>query len=73
MQTGLRGQSAVDALPAAVKKALVREVGGLVGHRGALGDVEAEIEIAQAPGAAQLELFEDREDARGPRFVGPLK
>src|SRR5512141_1393876 len=52
-----------DALPAPVEEALVRQVPGLVGHRRALGDVEAEVEVAQAPAPAQLELLEDREDS----------
>ena len=39
------------------------QVAGLVGHRRALGDVEAEVEIAQPPGPTQLELLEDGEDA----------
>ena len=41
------------------EQALVRQEPGLVGQVSAVGHIEAEIEVAQPPGAAGLELLEE--------------
>src|SRR5262249_61351708 len=60
---------AIEAPPYAADQALVRQVARFVAHRRAADHVEAEIEMAQAPAAAERDLLEDRIGARAQRRV----
>lgn len=47
-------------MPGTIDAALVRKITSLVGHALALLDVKSEIEVAQSPFFAELELLQDR-------------
>ena len=53
-----------ETAPDAVDQPLVREETGLVGEVPAVADIQAQVEIAEPPGAARLELLEDAVRAR---------
>ena len=57
--TASRQLGAVEPPPLALDQALVRQEARLVGEMPAVGDVEAQIEVAESPGAAGLDLLED--------------
>src|SRR4029077_188010 len=59
-----RSVDALEAAPLSRDQALVRSVGRLVLHRPAAADVEPQIEIAESPRSAELDLLQDGVRAR---------